>query len=441
MSHPRPARTAGIRPLTAILFLVLLATAGGARDWSTPAMTGPTPADPLANVAPAPAETQPAAPALAWDEVTIRSGDTLARLLAQHGATAAEIHAIATAGDAGRALSAIRPGASLRFATDTQGRLQAVNYEPDVYRVVSVTRRDDNTFEPAIVDRPTLTVQRYADGIVTDSLFASGSRAGLSDRVILEMADVFGYEIDFALEVQEGDSFRVLHEEILVDGVKVRDGAVLSAEYMNRGKAYRAVRYVDSEGHASWYAPDGTSMRKAFLRTPVDFARISSRFNLKRRHPVLHSIRAHKGVDYAAARGTPVRATGEGRIEYAGNKGGYGRVVIIQHGNRYSTLYAHLNGYARNIRSGARVTQGQIIGYVGSSGMSTGPHLHYEFRVGGAHVDPLSARVPRAKSISAAEMPAFLAEANRLVALLDSYGAQNVIARNGPTPAVINAGM
>lgn len=365
-----------------------------------------------------------------WETVSVRAGDTLARILTTRGHTSATVHKIVESGPAGKELAAIRVGTTLKVATDHSGQVSEISYAPDPYRVVTVRRNEiSGAFESEVVEKPTVTATRFAEGTITDSLFGAGKRAGVSATVILEMADAFGYDIDFALEVQQGDSFRVMYEEVLVDGVRVRDGEVLAAEFINKGRVYRAVRYQTANGRTGYYTPDGFAMRKAFLRTPVDFARISSRFSTARFHPVLHTMRAHKGVDYAAARGTPIKATADGRVDYVGNKGGYGRVVILQHGNKQSTLYAHMERFASNIRPGSRVSQGQIIGYVGASGLASGPHLHYEFQVNGVHVDPLKVKTAQADPIAAAEKPAFLQEAGRLVAMLDSYSGRTAVAQ------------
>lgn len=380
-------------------------------------------------------EAAVAVPKKLWNAVQVRAGDTLARILASHGQTSQTVHQVVESGPAGRELANIRAGTTLKVATDEQGELHEIAYAPDPYRVVSVRRLEDGSFESNIEQKPTVTVNKYAEGKVEDSLFAAGKRAGVSDTVILELADVFGYDVDFALEVQRGDSFRVMYEEILVDGERVRDGKILAAEFINSGTVYQAIDYTTASGNTGYYRPDGQAMRRAFLRTPVDFARISSRFSTARMHPVLHRMRAHKGVDYAAARGTPVRATSDGSVQFAGNKGGYGRVVILRHGNQQTTLYAHLERFARNIRSGGRVKQGQVIGYVGSSGLASGPHLHYEFQVAGRHVDPLKVKTKPADPIPAAEMATFLAEAGRRVAALDTYSGNSAIAHNEIKPA------
>ena len=218
-----------------------------------------------------------------------------------------------------------------------------------------------------------------AAGVIDSSLFEAGQRVGLSDNLIMQMAEIFGWDVDFALDIRAGDRFALVFEEQFKDGEKIGEGPIIAAEFINLGRRIRAVRYVDPEGKTDYFSPDGRSMRKAFLRTPVNFARISSRFSFSRRHPILHKMRAHRGVDYAAPRGTAVKASGDGRVIFASRKGGYGRTIIIRHGSAYTTLYAHLARFSKGVRPGKRVEQGQVIGYVGSTGLATGPHLHYEY--------------------------------------------------------------
>jgi murein DD-endopeptidase MepM/ murein hydrolase activator NlpD len=258
-----------------------------------------------------------------------------------------------------------------------------------------------------------------AEARITSSLFVAGQEAGLSDNLIMQLAAIFGWDIDFALDIRAGDSFKLLFEQRFKDGRKVDEGPILAAEFSNRGDSLRAVRYTAPDGITGYYSETGMAMRKAFLRTPLKFTRISSNFNLRRRHPVLNRIRAHRGVDYAAPTGTPVKAAGDGVVVFAGTKGGYGKTVVLRHGGVYSTLYAHLSRYAGGLRRGQRVGQGAVIGYVGSTGLATGPHLHYEFQVNGIHRDPLNVPLPRAEGIPADQLPRFEAEAALLLAQLD----------------------
>jgi murein DD-endopeptidase MepM/ murein hydrolase activator NlpD len=216
----------------------------------------------------------------------------------------------------------------------------------------------------------------------------------------------------------------VIYQEIYLDGEKIGNGNILSVRFRNQGKLYTAIRYEDKSGNVSYYTPEGMSMRKAFLRNPIDFFRISSRFSLGRKHPILNTIRAHKGTDYAAPIGTPVKAAGNGKVTFAGRQNGYGNVVIIQHGSRYETRYAHLNGFARDVRAGRSVKQGQVIGYVGMTGLATGPHLHYEFRVDGVHRDSLTIKLPTAEPIAASEKASFMVKSREMTAWMDRLSAK-----------------
>lgn len=238
-----------------------------------------------------------------------------------------------------------------------------------------------------------LRVARVA-GTIDRSLFDDGQNAGLSDRLIMELAEIFGWDIDFVVDLRPGDSFVVLYEEKYWQGQKVADGNILAAEFTNQGRAFRAIGFGGDDGHMEYYSPDGYSLKRDFLRTPVKFSRVSSLFSTSRYHPILKTWRAHHGVDYDAPIGTPVRATASGRITAVGWNGGYGNMVAIRHAGAYSTLYAHLARYRPGLRAGQIVEQGEIIGYVGRTGLATAPHLHYEIQVNGVHRDPLTLELP-----------------------------------------------
>ncbi len=351
-----------------------------------------------------------------WERVTVRPGDTLYDIFQRLGLGAGEVQAVLDAGRAARRLARLVPGDELEILR-RDGRLQALVHRPDQRRSLQVNRREDGRFHAQLTELPVDTWLASASATIRTSLFEAAQEAGLSDRLTMELAEIFGWDIDFALDIREGDRFSVLYEEFYRDGQYLGEGNIVAAEFTNQGKTYRAVRYTTPDGRTDYYTPEGRSVRRAFLRTPVQFTRISSRFG-RRFHPVLNRMRVHKGVDYAAPRGTPVRAAGDGKIVFRGRKGGYGKTVIIQHGQRYSTLYAHLNGYARGIRAGRRVRQGQIIAYVGSTGLTTGPHLHYEFRVDGVHRNPLTVRLPQAKPLKKAYLDDFRRAATGLLAQL-----------------------
>ena len=352
-----------------------------------------------------------------WQTATVKSGDNLSLLFDRNDLSPQELYKVTSNKTAAKQFKRLYPGDEIKLRID-ENKLTELSYEFGLGKSLHMLRNEDS-FEAEIIERPLEYRSRQATGSIDNSLFLSAQAAGLSDKLTMELAGIFGWDIDFALDIRQGDNFAVIYEEVFLDGEKVRDGKIIAATFTNRGKPFQAIRYTDSNQHTDYYSADGRSMRKAFLRTPVDFSRISSRFNLKRKHPVLNRIRAHKGVDYAAKRGTPIKATGDGKIVHRGRKGGYGSTVVIQHGSSYSTLYAHLSNYARGIRNGSRVKQGQIIGYVGSSGLATGPHLHYEFRVNGSVRNPLTVKLPAAQPLPKKFMADFKVQANQLMASLD----------------------
>jgi murein DD-endopeptidase MepM/ murein hydrolase activator NlpD len=263
-------------------------------------------------------------------------------------------------------------------------------------------------------------------GTITSSLAEAGKKAGLSEELMDQLTQVFAWDIDFATNLHNGDHFTVVYERGGFNGAD----DIVAAEFTNRGKTFRAVRYIDKEGYASYYTPEGNALQKAFLSTPVDFARISSGFNLNRKHPVLNRIRAHKGVDYAARTGTPVKATGNGEIAFLGRKGGYGQVVIIKHGDHYETVYAHLSKYKNGLQEGSMVRQGEIIGFVGQTGLATGPHLHYEFRIDGVHQNPLTAQLSNSISVKSTSLADFKSQITDPLAKLNLVKANSLFAKN-----------
>ncbi len=371
--------------------------------------------------------TEPTAASTRWKTVEVRRGDSLARIFRREGLDPADLHRIVKLGRITRTLRQLRPGQIFRFQVDGDGRLLAMEYEINRLESLVVTRKEDG-FEARAVQHTLESRLAFAAGEIESSLFEAGKAAGLSDSLIMELVGIFGWDIDFAMDIRKGDSFSLLYEEQYLEGEKVRNGPIVAAEFTSQGRTYRAVRYTDARGHTDYYTPDGHSMRKAFLRTPVDFRRISSRFG-RRHHPTLNRMKMHKGVDYAAKRGTPIKAAGDGRIVFRGRKGGYGRVVIIQHGGRYSTLYAHMSAFKKGLRVGSRVRQGQIIGYVGSSGRATGPHLHYEFRVNGVHRNPLTVKLPDAAPLRREYVQDFKLKTEGLLSQLEMHNRTRLALR------------
>jgi len=352
-----------------------------------------------------------------WKTATVKSGDNLALIFARQGLSPQELDRVMRSDKSTSVLKRLMPGQQFEFGVDN-GKLQQLVYKIDDLNTLRANRDADGHFSVTTDTRKMEARVTNATAVIDSSLFLAGQAAGLSDNLIMELAGIFGWDVDFVLDIRNGDHFTLVYEELFLDGQKKRDGNILAAEFVNRGKSYRALRYTDASGQSDYYSPDGRSMRKAFIRTPVDFTRISSRFG-KRYHPTLKKRKNHHGVDYAAPRGTPIKAAGDGKLVHVGRKGGYGKTVIIQHGGKYSTLYAHMSRIKPGMRRGKRVRQGQTIGYVGSTGRSTGPHLHYEFRVNGVHRNPLTVRLPDAAPIRKKYKADFLNKSRSLVALLD----------------------
>ncbi|MEQ8428779.1 MAG: peptidoglycan DD-metalloendopeptidase family protein [Gammaproteobacteria bacterium] len=365
-----------------------------------------------------------------WQTVTVKNGDSMALIFSRLGLSPAELYRVMSLGNDVKRLKSIKPGQLIHFHI-VDKKLVGLEYELDLTNTLSVNLVDNN-FKATLVEHELDSVVKNASATINDSLFMAGKRAGMSDNLIMQMVAIYGWDIDFVLDIRKGDSFTLIYEEKYKNGKKVADGPILAAEFNNRGHAIRAVRYAHLDGSIDYYDANGDAMRKAFLRTPVNFTRISSRFDLSRKHPILNKIRAHKGVDYAAPTGTPIKATGDGVVMHAGRKGGYGKTIILRHGGNYSTVYAHLHKYANGVRNGRRVKQGQIIGYVGSSGLATGPHLHYEFRINGVHRNPLTVDLPHVESISKKELPVFQQAITPMLAELDRITGKTVLASQPP---------
>ncbi len=360
----------------------------------------------------------------AWLEHRIRPGESFFQAMRAMGFGPGTVQSVMNAGQQARSLLDLKPGQVLR-ASAADGQLLALDLEIDPLNKLEV-RRDFDGYSALLHTRPTQTVQTQAAGVINSSLYMSAQQAGLSDRLILELAEMFGWDIDFTQDLQPGDRFAVIYNELTLDGEKVRDGDILAAEFVNKGKILRAVRYTDPDGRVAVYKPDGSSMRKAFSRNPLPVTRITSRFNPNRLHPIFKTVRPHRGVDYGAATGTPVRVTGDGQVAFAGRQGGYGNVVIVNHGRGNRTLYAHLSRFAPKMRVGQRVNQGQVIGYVGSTGWATGPHLHYEFQVNGQTKDPLTVALPNAQPLPDAYRRHFQTQTSNWVAKLDALATRRV---------------
>ncbi len=370
-----------------------------------------------------------------WQTVTISKGDTLVSLFQSLGIDPALAVRIAES-DQHNSLSQLTVGRQISLLTHPGGQFGGLRYDLSADRRLEAHYRNDGNI---VIDNINLapvqpasnaSEEKVAFGFIKSSLFEAGLGVGLDPILIANFANIFGYEIDFSMDLRRGDRFSLIYNENYQNGEKVRGGDILAAEFINNGERHRAIRHVDESGKAQFYTPDGFSLRKAFFRSPVEFTRITSSFSNRRFHPVLKQWKAHRGVDYAAAAGTPVLATAEGVISHRSAMGGYGRTVIIRHNNDYETLYAHLSDYGRGQQVGHTVHQGQVIGYVGQSGNATGPHLHYEFRVKGRHRDPLTVISDQGpgERIPDKYLPEFQDTASLFSSRLDSLNAE--IAQN-----------
>jgi murein DD-endopeptidase MepM/ murein hydrolase activator NlpD len=391
-------------------------TAAAPRIASNPAPQSP----------PVPAQRPSAA---ATTEVVVGRNDTLDAIFRRTALDPADLAAIRQLPGIRSSVDFLKPGDAIKL-THSGGAVQELSRKVSETQTLLVVR-DDAGFAARLVENPVQTKIRTASATIDSSLFQAAESARISDSVALKLANVFAWDIDFVLDIREGDRFTAVYEQIYQGGKYLRDGEVLAAEFVNGGKVYRAVRFVNGAGIAEYYAPDGKPMRKAFLRAPVEFTRVSSVFNPHRLHPILNLIRGHMGTDYAAPVGTPVHAAGEGRVSFAGVRGGYGNAVVLSHTSNISTLYGHMSRFARNIHMGSHVQQGDVIGYVGMTGLATGPHLHYEYLRNGVHMDPQTVKLPGAEPLRADAMAKFRSDTSAWLSVLAS--PQPAAAATAPT--------
>ena len=348
---------------------------------------------------------EPNEPPIVWNDMAVRTGDNLSLIFNRAGFSDRDVYDV-TSSKKGGALRKIFPGQLIGFAANEDNALVAVRHIESPLKQ-TVYSKSEGQFVSEIITRETQARERSVALTIDSSLFLAGDRAGLSDGIIMELAAILGGVIDFALDPRRGDEIIILFEENFLDDEKFSDGNILAASFNNNGRLVEAYRYTDSSGDTGYFDADGVSMRKAFLKAPLDFTRVSSSFNPNRLHPIYKTKRPHRGTDYAAPRGTPVYAAGDGRIVEAGYTRSNGNYVFIQHGEGFKTHYLHLN--KKRVKRGDRVTQGQVIGTVGSTGAATGPHLHYEFLVNGVHRNPRTVHkiLPKAKSLPDSELALF----------------------------------
>jgi murein DD-endopeptidase MepM/ murein hydrolase activator NlpD len=355
-------------------------------------------------------------------EERFQRGDTRTALLSRLGIGEAHIDKLARL----RAMQQVRPGVAVVAEVSAEGELVSLSFltgRDTLIEIVPVP--EPEAFGVREQPAPLETLTTMKSGVVHSSLFGAADSAGIPDSIAIQIAEIFGGDIDFHRDLRKGDRFSVVYELHYLNGRAVRAGRVLAGEFVNQGKSLRAVHFTGSDGKGGYYAPDGKNLRKAFLRSPLEFSRISSGFGM-RRHPFLQTWRQHKGVDYAAPTGTRVRAVGDGIVDFAGVRGGYGNVVILRHHGQYSTLYAHLSRFGAGVRRGARITQGDTIGFVGQTGWATGPHLHYEFLVAGEARNPFAIAMPAALPVASHDLKAFRSHAEPLVARLELLATINL---------------
>lgn len=351
-------------------------------------------------------------------ELVVGRGDSLDRLFRKNDLSPADLALIMREDLARKHLRLVKPGDQI-VIWQQDNQIAELRREIDFTKSLKV-RRTGDSFTAGLVEHDIVTRHIEARGTIENSLFLDAANVGVSERTIMNLAGIFAWDVDFVLDIRRGDKFHVIVEELWRNGERIAEGDILAAEFVNQGETFQAIRYRDPDGKVSYFTPDGRNLRKAFLRAPLSFSRVSSNFNPNRRHPVLNTIRAHKGVDYAAPRGTPIKAAGDGKVIFRGVKGGYGNTVILQHGGNITTLYAHMSNFNRHARLGTRVKQGQTIGYVGQSGLATGPHLHYEYRKNGVHKNPRTVSLPDASPINPAFKEDFQRIAQPLIQVLDA---------------------
>jgi murein DD-endopeptidase MepM/ murein hydrolase activator NlpD len=363
-----------------------------------------------------------------WKELTVRKGDNLAKLFDRAGLSTTDMREVLQSGPAAKSLAHAYPGQKLAFKLDQNGQLVALRYDESPLSSTHFNR-DENSFAAEKISREPEVHQQLASGSITSSFHKSGLNAGLSDAMIQQLAEIFGSEIDLLLDLRPSDQFTVLYDAYYVDGKKIGNGPILAASFINNGNTHSAFRYIYTNGEVGYFSEEGVSMRKTFMRAPLNFINVVSSFSANRIHPLFKTGRPHLGIDYAAPTGTPVYAAGDGRVVESGSNDSMGNYVVIQHDGTYSTKYLHLK--KRSVKVGDRVTQHQVIGAVGSTGWATGPHLHYEFLVNGVHTDPakIARKLPQASHIALTEQRRFGAQVRNLMAQLATNTTQNTLAR------------
>ncbi len=349
-------------------------------------------------------------------EIEIKAGDTLEELFIENNLNIGHLFQIMSSNSAEQYLKYLRPGDTI-VINHVNGEVINLTRNLNLKKALFI-QRDAENFNSSIIDRDIQIRKKFGYGNIKTSLFESAIENGLTEKLIMNLTDILAWDIDFVYDVRIDDDFYILFEEIWQDDKYVTDGNIIALEFNNNGRKFQAIRYTNENGVPNYFTPDGNNMSKAFIRAPLDFTRVSSNFNPNRKHPILNTIRAHRGVDYAAPKGTKIKASGDGKIIFRGVKSGYGNVIILQHGDNITTLYAHMSGFNSAFKLGDRVKQNQVIGYVGSSGLATAPHLHYEYRVNGIHKNPRTVKLPQAQPIKKEYVNDFLVQSKSIMSEL-----------------------
>lgn len=361
-----------------------------------------------------------------WQTEVVKPRTTLGDIFSKHHLSAEQLQAVLSSGPDARALHHIKPNQKLELLLGNKGELQGLKYY--INNTDTLILQAQSSGFSSKIER--LTPQQhigYAGGVIKNSFYVAAQKAGLNSQQIMDLVKAFHSKIDFGREIHPGDSFRVLFEEQILKGKRVGTGNILAAEFNANGKQHKIIRYTDPKGHSDYYTPDGNSTSLAFVRKPVANARISSPFSMHRVHPILHILMPHYGTDFAAPIGTPIKATGDGHVAFAGNQHGYGNVVIIKHNDSYSTLYAHMSRFGKSTKVGSPVKLGQVIGYVGMTGRANGPHVHFEFRINGKRYDPMKVALPHSNAIPRVYKKDFIAKLNKFSTLMEQGSGSKTV--------------
>lgn len=387
----------------------------------------------LSHAAVTPVKTIAAKPSFTRREFTVKSGDSLSALFSRAQLSDRALYEFTSKNTDAKKLTRIMPGHKIVFFLDNTKKLQELTHVVDTLHSTHFTRTDSGFESLADTKIPDIKTA-YREAFIDSSVFLAGQAVGMNNKLIMELANIFGWDVDFALDIRKGDHFSVLYEEKFLEGETLGNGAILAASFTNQGKTFSAVRFKEKDGTTNYFTPEGLSMRKAFLRAPLNFSYISSSFKRNRFHPILKRWKAHRGIDYRAPKGTPIKAAGDGKVIASTRNKYNGKYVFIQHGNGIVTKYLHMS--KRAVSRGKRVSQGQTIGYVGATGLAEAPHLHYEFVVNGVHRNPRTVSLPQAKPIASSKKAAFQQVTTPLLAELNQYQQSMQLAKSNATSSL-----